>query len=204
MHAAAMALDREAAPIDRANSYMAVMVDDLTLQGVNEPYRMLTARAEYRLRLRANNASTRLTHLAITSGANGSSGAKSRVPRGTTHLAERFLPVNLRAMALRQRRMPDACRSANGSAFPRSNCPHSRPGYRQDAIRKVPLLANWSRTQYMRPILRDRMRNCATSMLTSASCLETIFHMRRFLDCRMRWSRGCPRQSRTHLARRHG
>ena len=71
MHAAAMALDREAAPIDRANSYMAVMVDDLTLQGVNEPYRMLTARAEYRLRLRANNASTRLTHLAITSGCVG-------------------------------------------------------------------------------------------------------------------------------------
>ena len=71
MQAAAMALDREAAPIDRANSYMAVMVDDLTLQGVNEPYRMLTARAEYRLRLRANNASTRLTHLAIASGCVG-------------------------------------------------------------------------------------------------------------------------------------
>src|SRR5262249_40176882 len=71
MHAAAAVLGREPAPLDRANSYMAVMIDDLTLQGVSEPYRVLTARAEYRLRLRANNASTRLTPLAITAGCVG-------------------------------------------------------------------------------------------------------------------------------------
>ncbi len=71
MHAAATALAVEPAPLDRANSYMAVMIDDLTLQGVTEPYRMLTARAEYRLRLRSNNATTRLTPLAVAAGCVG-------------------------------------------------------------------------------------------------------------------------------------
>ncbi len=71
LSAAAHACDLAPATLDRASSYLGVMIDDLVLQGVTEPYRMLTARAEYRLHLRADNAETRLLPTAIVLGCVG-------------------------------------------------------------------------------------------------------------------------------------
>jgi tRNA uridine 5-carboxymethylaminomethyl modification enzyme len=68
LNAAAYALDLGETRFDRRTSYIGVMVDDLTLQGVSEPYRMMTARAEYRLSLRADNATTRLGEAALAAG----------------------------------------------------------------------------------------------------------------------------------------
>ena len=63
--------------MDRADSYLGVMIDDITTLGVDEPYRLFTSRAEYRLTMRADNADLRLTELGIKVGCVGKDRAKA-------------------------------------------------------------------------------------------------------------------------------
>lgn len=78
VNAALKALHRDQELVfDRTTSYIGVMIDDITTFGVDEPYRLFTSRAEYRLTIRADNADLRLTPLGLSVGCVGATRQKA-------------------------------------------------------------------------------------------------------------------------------
>lgn len=104
LNAAAHACGLAPVRLDRASSYLGVMIDDLTLQGVTEPYRMLTARAEFRLSLRADNAETRLGPIARAAGCLSEERLRHQAERAAARaLVESALVTKTTASALAAR-----------------------------------------------------------------------------------------------------
>ncbi|MBX9699651.1 MAG: tRNA uridine-5-carboxymethylaminomethyl(34) synthesis enzyme MnmG [Acetobacteraceae bacterium] len=110
--------------LGRSDAYIGVLIDDLVLQGVTEPYRMLTARSEHRLALRADNAGLRLTERGIAWGCVGPDRARAH---------RRF------AAAVAQAETRARQSEATPAAFAAAGAPVNQDGRRRSAFEALAL-----------------------------------------------------------------
>ncbi|MBY0582755.1 MAG: tRNA uridine-5-carboxymethylaminomethyl(34) synthesis enzyme MnmG [Sphingomonas sp.] len=179
INAAACALGLESLVLDRASSYLGVMVDDLVLQGVTEPYRMLTARAEFRLHLRADNAETRLGAVAARLGCLGPDRAAHQQRRRASRQAilDRLAPIIPSAVMV-ERGAPisndgEKLSGFDWLRFPKVTVAHVAPDLGQEgAICDAALLAEIAEDARYAPYLERQARDVAALRRDESMALD--------------------------------
>ncbi len=136
--------------IDRTNSYIGVMVDDLVTKGVQEPYRMFTSRAEYRLSLRADNADQRLTPLGVMAGLVGAGRAAA--------FTEKLENLEQAKAVLAALSLPAREAKARGFIVSQDGKPRTAMALlAQSKAGFDPLLSVWSELEQIEPKIREQL-----------------------------------------------
>ncbi|MFQ5621930.1 MAG: FAD-dependent oxidoreductase, partial [Paracoccaceae bacterium] len=152
LNAALAALGRNPFLIDRADGYIGVLIDDLVVRGVTEPYRMFTSRAEFRLSLRADNADQRLTPKGLEAGC---------ISR------ERKDAFSRKMDTLTSARHRLAALSVTASGAHKSGIGITRDGARRSALDLLgrpdvgfeQLIAMWPELENIEPAIREQLEN---------------------------------------------